>query len=316
MMTPLTDVFNIVKVIGEGGNGKVLLGVRKSNGLNRALKLMDEILFNTRSEHIIKKVAVGSTCHPAVICYHDVRKYEYEGKEYMVIEMDWIEGQTFYDLFKDLMRDKARLSERSAMQYYTYLLTGLIYLHDHDVAHRDIKYDNVMIKKEGGAILIDLDHACDVRSLNPVYGCTKDETRIGAHGFRPPSPSRDIDPFKWDVYCLALVIAQVLTVVPYTQEYVNMTEKVRNMHEEVKALYNRANNDHSLHAEYLKLHAEYTKLSNELQNNNENHNRIKDTLMLLPINYRFKEILIKALSIREQDRPTARQIYNVMRTLV
>lgn len=77
--------------------------------------------------------------------------------------------------------------ERNAQKYFRQLIEGVQYLHDHRVAHRDIKLENLVLDRNYDLKIIDF-------GLSQVIGeeekeaprCTK---RVGTPAWMPPEVS-------------------------------------------------------------------------------------------------------------------------------
>ena len=65
------------------------------------------------------------------------------GNRYLI--MEYVEGQTL----KDVIREKGRLSETSAVQITIRILSALQHAHSNGIIHRDIKPQNIFVSRYG-----------------------------------------------------------------------------------------------------------------------------------------------------------------------
>jgi len=65
------------------------------------------------------------------------------GNRYLI--MEYVEGQTL----KDVIREKGRLSETSAVQITIRILSALQHAHSNGIIHRDIKPQNILMQSDG-----------------------------------------------------------------------------------------------------------------------------------------------------------------------
>ncbi|WP_170972009.1 serine/threonine-protein kinase [Rhodobacter sp. SY28-1] len=86
--------------------------------------------------------------HPNIVAVHQV--FEDNGTAYMAI--DFIDG---LDLQQIIDGEGAPLSQEHIVEITVKLLKAVGFIHDHDMLHRDISPDNVLIDKKGEPILID-----------------------------------------------------------------------------------------------------------------------------------------------------------------
>tara|TARA_B110000091_G_C13788847_1_gene464638 strand:+ start:170 stop:1864 length:1695 start_codon:yes stop_codon:yes gene_type:complete len=81
----------------------------------------------------------------------------FEDREWVYIILDYLTGGTLGDRLNDPNQcgsDK-RMKESDAQFYLSELLMGLRFLRNHNVSHRDIKPNNIMIDQSGHAVLMD-----------------------------------------------------------------------------------------------------------------------------------------------------------------
>ncbi len=86
--------------------------------------------------------------HPNIVAVHQV--FEDNGTAYMAI--DFIDG---LDLQQIIDGEGVRLAPDHIVRITDKLLNAVGFIHDHDMLHRDISPDNVLIDKTGEPILID-----------------------------------------------------------------------------------------------------------------------------------------------------------------
>lgn len=86
--------------------------------------------------------------HPNIVAVHQV--FEDNGTAYMAI--DFIDG---LDLQQVIDGEGPRLAPEHIVRITDKLLNAVGFIHDHDMLHRDISPDNVLINKAGEPILID-----------------------------------------------------------------------------------------------------------------------------------------------------------------
>ena len=92
--------------------------------------------------------SLAKIVHPNIVAVHQV--FEDNGTAYMAI--DYIDG---LDLQQIIDGEGEAMTPEHIVQITEKLLHAVGYIHDHDMLHRDISPDNVLIDKTGKPILID-----------------------------------------------------------------------------------------------------------------------------------------------------------------
>ena len=95
--------------------------------------------------------------HPNIIKYLGAER---EGST-LKIYMDYVVGGSLASLIKNF----DVLSEKMAKGYCFQILQGLNYLHSLNIAHRDIKCDNLLVEKNGDVKLADFGQAKDASEI-------------------------------------------------------------------------------------------------------------------------------------------------------
>ncbi|CCE61825.1 hypothetical protein TPHA_0B01520 [Tetrapisispora phaffii CBS 4417] len=157
------DDFILLKVLGKGNFGKVLLSKSKNTGRVCAIKVLkkDHIIQNhdIASARAEKKVFLlaTKTKHPFLTNLYC--SFQTENRIYFA--MEFIGGG---DLMWHVQND--RLSVRRAKIYAAEVLLALKYFHDNGVIYRDLKLENILLTPEGHIKIAD-------------YGLCKDEMWYG-----------------------------------------------------------------------------------------------------------------------------------------
>nr|XP_022900120.1 serine/threonine-protein kinase greatwall [Onthophagus taurus] len=148
---PDIDDFFIIKPISRGAFGKVFLGFKKTNSdVMYAIKVMKKtemINKNMVSQVLNERNALALTKSP--FCVQLYYSLQTDTSVYLV--MEYMVGG---DL-KSLLSVYGFFDETMAAFYVAEVCLALQYLHKHNIIHRDIKPDNMLLSKEGHVKLTD-----------------------------------------------------------------------------------------------------------------------------------------------------------------
>lgn len=144
----------IGRVLGSGAGGSVRIMKRQSDGTVFAVKEFRQKHINESNRDYSKKVTaefcIGSTLHhPNIIETLDI--IQEGGKFYEVMEY------CPYDFFAIVM--SGRMSKQEIGCTFKQILSGVMYLHDIGLAHRDLKLDNCVVTDAGIVKIIDFGSA-------------------------------------------------------------------------------------------------------------------------------------------------------------
>ena len=133
--------FIIKEKLGEGAFGAVHLGINKQTGEKVAIKILEKYKIRKfedkirieREIEILKKVK-----HPNIVQLYSV----IEAEKQIFLIMEFIKG---IELFQYIFLNK-KLSEEESCFYFLQIISGIEYLHNLKIAHRDIKSENMIIE--------------------------------------------------------------------------------------------------------------------------------------------------------------------------
>ena len=143
--------FELVKTLGKGAHGKVLLCERRGlKGERFAMKIIKKkhIIELNQIEHTIaEKIILSRMNHPFLVSLKQA--FQNEHKIYFV--MEFMKGG---ELFQHLKRMK-RFSEEQTRFIAGCVVMALGHLHNKDYVYRDLKPENVLLDEKGFAKLTD-----------------------------------------------------------------------------------------------------------------------------------------------------------------
>ena len=136
-----------LKLLGEGVGSKVYL-----INYNEQYAVLKELKSKRLNEiEILEKISKHPNCYPTIVCIYE---HFTVGETIFIIE-EFIDGVT--------LRDYTKLNfftHDDIVTVMKQLINAVEYLHRHNVAHRDIKLENVMLNLKHHVKLIDFDYSC------------------------------------------------------------------------------------------------------------------------------------------------------------
>jgi len=147
--TTLKD-FELIKVIGKGSFGKVMLVRKKDSRSLYAMKVLNKgnVVKRKQVEHTrTERRVLGRTKHPFIVTLH----YAFQDPEKLYFVLDYCAGG---ELFFHLTRQK-KLTEHMARFYTAEITLALDHLHTLGVVYRDLKPENILLDEQGHIKLAD-----------------------------------------------------------------------------------------------------------------------------------------------------------------
>ena len=156
---PKMDIISIKQIgdyilgeeIGSGAFGKVLLGKHILTGEKVAIKILDKMILNQNPEDyelVKKEISILKLVkHKYIVQLYEIL----QTAQHIFIIMEYCEGKEILDY----ILTKNRLNELESLKYFQQLINCLFYLHSQNIAHRDIKIDNMLLDINKDLKLID-----------------------------------------------------------------------------------------------------------------------------------------------------------------
>ena len=129
------------RLIGQGAFGKVNLGLNVLTGRVVAIKSFNKKNFDMNSD-FIKKI-IYETNLMKKLNHKNVTKIleMFEDDKYILIIMEYINGGNLFSFVKK----RRKLSEKISKFLFKQIILGLQHIHSHNIVHRDVKLENILI---------------------------------------------------------------------------------------------------------------------------------------------------------------------------
>ena len=205
--------YQVVGSLGRGGMATVFKAFHPALDRTVAIKvirrdLTDEPDFLDRFRQEAK--AVARLRHPNIVQVFDFD--EVDGKQFIV--MEYLEGGTLKERLHALAGAGQRLPPREITRILGEVAEGLSYAHGFGILHRDVKPANILLTRDGRAVLTDFGIA---KLLSGGSQLTRTGIGVGTPEYMAPEQARgsDVDA-RADVYSLAVIAYEMVTGrVPY-----------------------------------------------------------------------------------------------------
>ena len=199
----ISDRYQIIKSIGEGGMANVYLAYDTILERNVAVKVLRGDLAN--DEKFVRRfqreaLQASSLSHPNIVEVYDVGE---DNGEYYIV-MEYVEGKHL----KCLLKKRGKLTIPEVVDIMIQVTSGLTVAHDSYIIHRDIKPQNIMILDNGLVKLTDFGIALAMNSTQ----LTQTNSVMGSVHYLPPEgASGKGATLQSDIYSLGILMYELLT---------------------------------------------------------------------------------------------------------
>jgi serine/threonine-protein kinase len=199
----LRDRYTVEREMARGGAGRVFFA-RNLEGTAVALKVLHpELVVTATADRFLREIKTLSRLeHP-----HVAKLLDYGERDWLVyLAMAYIEGPTL----KEHIAQVRRVSVSDAVRIARDLLDALAYAHEHNIVHRDVKPDNIVLSANG-AMLLDFGIARVIEGSGDEK-LTRSGFTVGTSSYMSPEQViavRDLD-HRSDLYSLGCVLFEAL----------------------------------------------------------------------------------------------------------
>src|SRR6267154_1354228 len=210
----LGQEFTVGPLLGQGGFAAVFRA--RDNALNRdvAVKVLDVELApspNVAERFLREAQTVARLEHPHIVPIYKVGRQQ----EIFYIIMRYIDGPPL----GQLLETQQKLSLGDAARIARQVADALAYAHSHDIVHRDIKPDNILLDKSGHVLVTDFGIA---KAAQAAQAKTAGSTHLTSEGMivgtpeymSPEQASGDPLDGRSDIYSLGVVLYHMLAGSP------------------------------------------------------------------------------------------------------
>ena len=192
----------LIKDLGRGSHSKVQLAMNQYDNVLYAVKWTDARVGSRKATR--KEIAVLKKLHhPNIRTLHEV--IDDEGKTELILVLEYCEVGPIFTRY-----NKVPLKEDVLLGYAKDIVLGLDYLHSLNIAHMDLKPENMLKCADGSVKLADF----GVSFIHDLVSSSGVENRlVGTPAFLAPEVlSEDgYDPFKADIWSLGVCLYNMAT---------------------------------------------------------------------------------------------------------
>lgn len=203
IMTDIEDDFIFKKRLGKGRFSHVFLVTERMTGINFAVKSIKKTLIDENPQNMIalcdEITILRKLDHPNILKLHKV----YESKKRIHMVLNYVEGGDLLTLVKNTKN----ISENTIAKFSYKLLEVLDYLKSENIAHRDIKLENILISSKDNELDFKLG---DFGLATEANGNMKQ--KCGSPGYAAPEILRNL-PYntKVDIFSAGVVFYILLS---------------------------------------------------------------------------------------------------------
>ncbi len=212
----LKSRYAVRSTIGQGGMGRTYLAqdlerFNETCVLKEFIPPQDSQEVTEKAKELFRREAsvLYQIRHPQVPEFRAT--FESEGR--LLLVQDYVEGNNYRNLLLDRLKTGQTFSENEILLLMQQLLPVLSYLHNHNIIHRDISPENLILRSQDNLpVLIDFGVVQETNAkLNSQMGIPA-STVAGKAGYAPPEQLQSGNAYaNSDLYALAVTAIVLLT---------------------------------------------------------------------------------------------------------
>jgi Tol biopolymer transport system component/predicted Ser/Thr protein kinase len=191
--------YKITAKLGEGGMGEVYLAVDSKLDRKVALKFLPRQMSSqpdAKARFLQEARAASALNHPNICTIYDLQEVDSQ----MFIVMEYVEGQT--------LRDRTQpFTLKQVVEIGIQVADGLAAAHEKGIVHRDIKTENLMMRKDGIVQIMDFGLA----KLRGASRLTKEGSTVGTVGYMSPEQVQGLETdHRTDLFSVGVVLYELI----------------------------------------------------------------------------------------------------------
>ena len=211
----MIDHYKIVRPVGAGGMGEVYLADDTRLQRKVALKFLPAH-FTQQQNHLRRfqqeALTVAALSHPNVCTIHEVIE---TGQRRHCIVMEYVDGMTLRDRIGN-----GRMTVSEALEVAIQVASALASAHAAGIVHRDIKLENIMLRRDGYVKILDFGLAkltereisLDTEAQTQMLINTTPGVVMGTVYYMSPEQARGLPvDARTDVWSLGVVLYELVT---------------------------------------------------------------------------------------------------------
>ena len=141
--------YQIVAYLGAGGMGEVYRGLHRKLGREVAIKILSrtESQQNLVARFFNEARIQASLQHSSIATLYDYLEFN----TYPCIVMEFVDGQTL----DEILHSQGVLPLPETLRVFKAVAEAVVYIHKHEIVHRDIKTNNIKLTSTGAVKLLD-----------------------------------------------------------------------------------------------------------------------------------------------------------------
>ncbi len=202
--TTVVGKYKIIDKLGVGGMAVVYHALDETLDRDVTFKVLKEEFIS--DNEFVKRFRAEAKAAAKLNHQNIVRIYDYgnDGDIYF-IAMEYVDGCTL----KEIIQNKAPLSNEQTISVALQIAEGLMHAHNHNVVHRDVKPQNILVTKDGkhGNIKV-----TDFGIARAATSNTISAEAVGSVHYFSPEQARGMHTdARSDIYSLGIVMFEMIT---------------------------------------------------------------------------------------------------------
>ena len=208
----LNNRYRVIQPLGTGGFGNTFLAedtympsarrcvIKQLKPVTNDPAMYQQVQARFQREAaVLEDLGQGNSQIPSLYAY-----FSENGQFYLIQE--WIEGETL----TKKVEQQGTFSETAVREILVSLLPVLDYVHSKRMVHRDIKPDNIIVRRQDGKPVL-IDFGAVKEAMGTLVNAQGHSVTIGTPGYMPSEQAAGQPVYASDLYSLGLTAIYLLT---------------------------------------------------------------------------------------------------------